>query len=1239
MKEQLEPVTPPSRRELFTLRLMILLGTASIGLLLFVLFGRTQIGYAPFYWVLMGGITFNCLAILHEWYHYAAIRIPPAPDPHHPFTVDVLTTYFPGEPYEMIVETLTAVRAMTYPHTAWLCDEADDPYLREVCARLGVRHVTRTNRKDAKAGNINNALQYATGELCVILDPDHVPSPEFLDAVVHHFNEPEIGFVQIVQAYSNLGDSIIAKGAAQQTFQFYGPIMCTMNSYGTVLAIGANCTFRRAALDSIGGHASGLAEDMHTAMHLHAKGWKSRYVPAVLTRGLVPNTLSAYYAQQLKWARGTFELLVTSYPKLFPRLTWLQRLHYGTIPLHYLSGLVLLINFLVPVLSLLTGHIPFRADLVEFSLLAFPAIASIVLIRHYVQRWVMEETERGFHVVGGLLYIGTWWIYILGFAYTIARKKVPYLPTPKDDSGPDDWRLNLPNIAVLVASLAAIVYGLYTDWTPYSLFMAGIAGINCLIMVFNIIASLQLRNIPTRYGWVKTMLILPLLLKKQFWLFRHMHLYSGIRKLGLPLLLIAIALSWYFTTWRQQVSVIQPAPRQEVFYTGVYNPSGAGMPRMQITSLYIAWGNGPEHLLPDSLAAVYNSGSLPMITWEPWTSRFGHSINGLAHEQKVMSLIPTGIFDSYLERFADQVKALNRPLFLRFAHEPDNPAYPWSKAGGNSPEEFRTAWKYVHALFLRRGAMNAIWVWNPWKAANAEKYFPGREFVDWLGVTILNYGPGHGGKEWYSFESLYTPFHSLPLFHSGLPVMIAEMGSASDAGDQARWFSDAFRAISIRFPEIHAQVFFNTGYDKNVTAGDTAQYLDWAIRQPGQLLTSLNSYPRLQGPATSVTAAITRTAGYAPTLPPGQKLPDSIRGLRYQKAEDWFRNRYTLTRRETARDLQQMKQLGVNTIRRYGPGVYDRNVLAEAGNHGIHMHYGFWLPDVTDMDRDSTALAQMRENILRTIAKHRSDTVITAWHLGNNAWQQLAMHHYKPALLYQQQRYLRWLEGLAAAIKAADPLRPITTDVIFNPGIAPGLPQLRMHLPAIDAFGIEVTDDTSGLAALISGGFPCFISRMPVSEFATLPPVPAFVTNWQDLETRDFVTFDGLTDHRGRYKQDWYRLMGLWSKAPIQSPLPKVKILRPSRTTLPGFRLTYNALVSTGNGWRLAVPGKDHLQFEWYLVHTDNYGNPLRLQQVGEGTSLDLTIPDKPMQYRLYLEATQKGSASTDISTLNTPLY
>ena len=97
--------------------------------------------------------------------------MPPTPPLTHRYTVDIFTTFCAGEPYEMIVETLTAIQAITYPHETYLCDEADDPYLRDVCAKLGVHHVTRTDKRNAKAGNINNALSISKGELCVVLRP------------------------------------------------------------------------------------------------------------------------------------------------------------------------------------------------------------------------------------------------------------------------------------------------------------------------------------------------------------------------------------------------------------------------------------------------------------------------------------------------------------------------------------------------------------------------------------------------------------------------------------------------------------------------------------------------------------------------------------------------------------------------------------------------------------------------------------------------------------------------------------------------------------------------------------------------------------------------------------------------------------------------------------------------------------------------------------------------------------
>ncbi|MBS1565058.1 MAG: glycosyltransferase, partial [Bacteroidetes bacterium] len=405
-KETTKQVYAPTRKERWILRLLI--ATAVVLLLLFVRWfaGSDNVGYLPLYILLCISVAYKLLKLLFEWYHYWAISAPPQKTLTRDWTVDMLTTAMPGEPYDMIAETLRAMVAVRYPHTTYLCDEGDDPALKKLCAELGVIHVTRTKKINAKAGNINNALQQARGEIAVVLDPDHVPLPQFLDEVLPYFEDPRVGFVQVAQVYKNAGDSWIARGAAQQTYSFYGPLMMGMDSYGTAQAIGANCSFRRAALDSIGGHAAGLSEDMHTSMQLHAKGWTSVYLPRIVTRGLVPANLGAYFKQQLKWSRGTFELLLAVYPFLFTRFSRRQKLHYFLLPFHFATGIIALIDILIPVLMLFSGKVPLYFDASDLWWVLLPFFSLTLLIRQFAQRWLLERHEQGFHLAGGILLFG-----------------------------------------------------------------------------------------------------------------------------------------------------------------------------------------------------------------------------------------------------------------------------------------------------------------------------------------------------------------------------------------------------------------------------------------------------------------------------------------------------------------------------------------------------------------------------------------------------------------------------------------------------------------------------------------------------------------------------------------------------------------------------------------------------------------------------------------------------------------
>ena len=51
---------------------------------------------------------------------------------------------------------------------------------------------------------------------------------------------------------------------------------------------------------------------------MHERGWKTIYIPKTLAVGDAPETIEAYTKQQLRWATGGFEILLSHNP-LSPR--------------------------------------------------------------------------------------------------------------------------------------------------------------------------------------------------------------------------------------------------------------------------------------------------------------------------------------------------------------------------------------------------------------------------------------------------------------------------------------------------------------------------------------------------------------------------------------------------------------------------------------------------------------------------------------------------------------------------------------------------------------------------------------------------------------------------------------------------------------------------------------------------------------------------------------------------------
>lgn len=727
----------------------------------------------------------------------------------------------------MVLNTLRAIQAMPYPHTTYLCDEANDPYLQKVCAELGVRHIARSSRTDAKAGNINHALRKATGDICLIIDPDHVPAPDFLDHVLPYFEDDRVGFVQCAQAYYNHRESLVAYGAAEQTFTFYGPMMTCMGQYGTAQAIGANCTFRRAALDSIGGHAAGLSEDMHTAMLLHAQGWTSTYVPLPLSYGLVPATLAAYYKQQLKWARGTLELLVTTFPRVVGQLTGRQRLHYLTMPLYYLLGLVQFIDFMIPILSLIWMRLPLRLDLLLFATAYVPLLLTAFLIRQYAQRWLLEKHEAGFHILGGLLASGTWWVYVLGLLYTLFRVDVPYLPTPKNDKPRNHFVLLLPNLLMLMATLGAIGYSIYhygrfATSNIYSQLMIGFGLLNAGIIGLNLIIG-QERYLYALKQWIGQLtfehpLIRPL--RIAFWHIRY-GFYGWIRLSALPLYLGLLMLTTglvAYTSRRKTAHLPQALPyaTTQSFYYGfdtTHIPAGGGIPPRQVLmAQHIPWQITPSATTLTRVTLPTAANEVPLLYIEPSVAGpGGHTAQAERVLNRFLQQLLQGQYDTSLATLTNQLSRYNRPVIVSFAPAFDDTLQSWGTERAATLALYTKAMRYLVDYGRQHQWNQVTWLWCPTQASTLVSYYPGGSYVHWIGLSIRPMQSGASDHSLGSFAAQYQALHNTIRLHAAYsirqkPILLTQLGPPNLSDTDTVWFQDACSMINERYPEIRGAV-------------------------------------------------------------------------------------------------------------------------------------------------------------------------------------------------------------------------------------------------------------------------------------------------------------------------------------------------------------------------------------------------------------------------------------------------
>jgi cellulose synthase (UDP-forming) len=372
------------------------------------------------------------LAILtwFSWSRPAAVR--PATTPGR--SVDVYVCTY-DEPTEVVMATLAGCRALTYPHTTYLLDDGRRPEMEEIAMLAGARYLTRPDNSHAKAGNLNAALPRTEGDLVLVLDADHVPMPDALDALVGYFDDERMAVVQTPHDFFN-HDSVqhYVVGRHEQSL-FYRVVCPGKDRHGAVYWCGSAALINRHALLAIGGVATEtIAEDFHTTIRLLRHGWRTRYHDEVLVQGLAPHDLDGYLLQRDRWARGNLAVFRLPESPLRARtLTPLQRFSFLTSLLAYLAPPMRLLLLLTLALVMWTGELPLKISVAALAALWLPHVllnfgAGAALARGYMR---IPETAH--------YELLTMEIYTRALRCAVLPGKVAFKVTPKQGRDGGGW--------------------------------------------------------------------------------------------------------------------------------------------------------------------------------------------------------------------------------------------------------------------------------------------------------------------------------------------------------------------------------------------------------------------------------------------------------------------------------------------------------------------------------------------------------------------------------------------------------------------------------------------------------------------------------------------------------------------------------------------------------------------------------------------------------------------------------
>lgn len=453
-------------------------------------------------------------------------EMPTIPDEWFPDVDVFIATH--NESEEILFKTANACTYMKYPDKSkvhiFFCDDGNRPSVKALADKIGIGYIGLANNKEAKAGNLNNAIKQTSSPLIATFDADMIPTSEFLMEMVPYFFLPrmkkdengkwvereheeidedeKIGFIQSPQSFYNpdlFQYNLYSEGRVpNEQDYFFRQVNVGRNSSNSPIYAGSNTIILREALLEVGGICTGtITEDFETGLLIEAKGYTCYAVEKSLAKGLAPTTIGGLIKQRERWARGCIFSLRRHHIILNPSIPFRIKTSYMASRSYWDSFLRRFIYIVSPILFVLLGIPSVVCDVKELIFIWLPAY-----LLYSITLKVTSGNIRNTRLSNAIDTIMFPYLMIPILAETFHIHKQEFVVTDKNraQDGSKDKLLALPHAILFVFSMIALVLSMkdllmYGAWgAVIVIYWLFVNSTSLLLAIFFMLGRKNIRN-------------------------------------------------------------------------------------------------------------------------------------------------------------------------------------------------------------------------------------------------------------------------------------------------------------------------------------------------------------------------------------------------------------------------------------------------------------------------------------------------------------------------------------------------------------------------------------------------------------------------------------------------------------------------------------------------------------------------------------------------------------------------